>query len=157
MTEKNRFWLTIKVATIVTCQLCPPQALFAAPTAVIQTGDFNFGKIAGGSGHSGTVTIATSGARSYSGSVIPLGTAFSPARFTITGNAGKSYSLTLPAGFTIVSGANQMNVSAVTSSVPVAGLIPAGGSLPFVVGGTLTLNSAQQNGAYSGTLIISVK
>jgi hypothetical protein len=158
MAEKKRHWLTItKVAILVTVQLCTPSALFAAPTSVTKTQDLNFGKVAGGSGYSGTITIGTSGARSSSGSVIPLGTVFSPARFTITGNVGKSYSLTLPAGFTISSGINQMNVSAITSSIPINGVIPAGGAVPFSVGGTLTVNSTQQSSTYSGTLTISVK
>jgi hypothetical protein len=157
MSGKNRFWLIIKVAILVATHLCTPSALFAASTAVINTQDFNFGKFAGGSGYSGTITIDTSGVRSFSGSVIRVGTVFSPAQFTITGNGGKSYTLTLPTEFTISSGANQMIVSAISSSIPVTGVIPASGSLPFVVGGTLTVNSTQNNGTYSGTLIISVK
>lgn len=157
MSGNKSFWLIIKVAILVAIHFCTPSALFAAPTSVINTQDLNFGKFAGGSGYSGTVTVDTSGARSSSGSVIRLGTVFSPARFTITGDAGTPYTLTLPEGFTLSSGADQMNVSAVTFSIPISGVIPAGGSLPLVMGGTLTVNSTQHNGTYSGTLIISVK
>jgi len=148
---------SINFAIVVIVQLCLPLVLYAAPTSVTKTQDLNFGKVVGGSGYSGTVTIDTSGARVSSGSIIPLGTLFSPAQFTITGNAGKSYTLTLPAQFTITSGTNQMTVSAVTSSIPVNGVIPASGALPFIVGGTLTVSSAQQNSTYSGALIITVK
>lgn len=157
MSPKKHTWLTIKVSILLTVQLCTPSALLAAPTSVTKTQDFDFGKIVGGSGYFGTVTIGTSGARSSSGSVIPLGTAFSPARFTITGNVGKAYALTLPTTFSIIAGTAQMNVSAITSSIPITGVIPAGGELPFVVGGTLTVNSVQQNSLYSGPLRISVK
>jgi len=158
MAEKKRHWLTTsKIAILVTFHMCIPSALFAAATAVTKTQDLDFGKVVGGSGYSGTVTIATSGTRSSSGSVIPMGTGFSPARFSITGNVGETYSLALPAGFTIVSGTSQMDVSAITYSIPVDGVIPAGGALPFTVGATLTVNGTQPNSTYSGTLTISVK
>jgi hypothetical protein len=157
MSGINRSWHIVRVAILVTLQLYTPSAIFAAATSVNKTQDFNFGKFVGGAGYSGTVTIDTSGARFSSGSVIRLGTVFSPARFTITGDAGASYSLTLPSEFTIDSGADMMNISAVTSSIPITGVIPAGGALPFVVGGTLTVNSTQKNSTYSGTLMISVK
>lgn len=148
---------SINFAIVVIVQLCLPPALFAAPTSVTKTQDLNFGKVVGGSGYAGTITISTSGTRVSSGSIIPLGTVFSPAQFTITGNVGKTYVLTLPAQFTITSGADQMTVSAVTSSIPINGVIPAGGAVPFMVGGTLTVNTVQQNGTYSGALTISVK
>jgi hypothetical protein len=157
MAGKKRFWLIMKVAILLTVQLGTPSAPFAAATSVINTQDMTFGKIAGGSGYFGSVTIDTSGARSSSGSVMLLGSVFSPAGFMITGNAGQSYTLTLPATFTIVSGTNQMNVSAVTASIPIAGVLPAGGALPFTVGGTLTVDSTQLNNTYSGTLAVSVK
>jgi hypothetical protein len=150
---RQMIWAAIQAAAL----LVTPTTLLAAATAVTSTQSLNFGKFAGGSGYSGTVTIDTTGARSSSGSVIRLGTVFSPARFTITGNPGKAYTLTLPAAFTITSGTNQMNVTAVTASIPLSGAIPTGGELPFVVGGTLTVNSTQKNGIYSGALMISVK
>jgi hypothetical protein len=157
MAEKPPLWLMINLAILLIVQLSMPSALLAAATSVTKTQDLNFGKIVGGSGYSGTVTINSSGARSSSGGVVLLGTVFSPARFTITGNVGKTYTLTLPAEFTIISGTNQMNVSAISSSIPINGTIPTGGTLPFAVGGTLTINSVQRNSTYSGTFEISVK
>jgi hypothetical protein len=157
MTGKNRFWLIMKASIVLALQLWAPAALFAAPTAVTTSQELNFGTFAGGSGISGTVTVDASGTRFSSGGVILLGSAYAPARFTITGNAGDPYLLTLPAGFTLLSGSNQMGVSAVTPSIPVAGVLPAGGTLPFTVGGTLTVNSSQRNSTYSGTFMITVK
>jgi len=130
---------SINFAIVVIVQLCLPLVLYAAPTSVTKTQDLNFGKVVGGSGYAGTITISTSGTRVSSGNIIPLGTLFSPAQFTIS------------------SGADQMTVSAVTSSIPINGVIPASGASPFIVGGTLTVSSAQQNSTYSGALIITVK
>ena len=157
MAQIERYRPVIIVALFFTAQSCLPSTLLAAPTSVAKTQDLNFGKIAGGAGYAGSVTIGTSGVRSASGSIVLIGTASSPAQFTITGNAGKAYSLTVPAGFIISSGEDQMNVSAVTSSIPATGTIPANGVLPFTVGGTLTLSSSQRSSTYSGSLVISVR
>lgn len=138
-------------------ELSMPLLLFAAPTSVTKQQDMQFGKIIGGSGLSGTVTIATSGARSSSGSVILLGVVSSPAQFTISGNVGKNYVLTLPATFTVISGADQMTVSGLTASIPLTGVIPVSGELQFTVGGTLTVLSTQRYSAYSGTLQVTVR
>lgn len=129
----------------------------ADPTSVTGDQGLNFGMVVGGSGHAGTITISASGVRSFSGSIVPLGSAFAPAQFTITGNAGKTYTVTLPASFTVTSGEDQMAVSALTSSIPLTGAIPAGGVLPFSVGGTLSINSIQKNSVYSGSLSVTVK
>ena len=114
-------------------------------------------RVVGGAGLSGTVTITPAGARTYSGSVVPMGTAFSVARYTITGTAGKAYTITLPTDFIINAGADQMTVTAITSSIPLTGVIPAAGTLPFAVGGTLNVKGVQRNTLYSGNMTITVK
>ncbi|MBU5635371.1 DUF4402 domain-containing protein [Geomonas sp. Red69] len=130
---------------------------FAAPTIVTRNQDFDFGRVAGGAGRSGTVTITSAGSRTYSGNVLPLGTTFSAARFTITGNAGETYTMTLPAEVIINAGVDQMTVTAITSSIPLTGVIPAGGSVSFSVGGTLNVGAVQRNAQYSGSMNVSVK
>jgi len=126
-----------------------PLPVFAAPTAITKQQDLQFGKIICGSGLSGTVTIAASGARSSSGSVILFGGVSSPAQFTITGTAGKNYVVTLPATFTIISGADQMTVSGLIASIPLSGIIPVSGQLQFTVGGVLTVVSTQMHSTYN--------
>lgn len=155
MAQRN-LTLFIAIMTLLAFQLFA-SALFAAPTAVTRTQDLSFGRIVGGSGYSGSVSIDTSGARSFTGSIAVLGTTFSSARFNITGNPGKSYALTLPAEITISSGPSQMAVTAITPSIPLTGVIPANGTLPFAVGGTLTVNGVQPNSTYSGNFTVSVK
>ncbi len=130
---------------------------FAAPTSVTKNQDFDFGRVVGGAGRSGTITVTPAGSRTYSGNVLPLGTTFTAARFTITGNVGKAYTLTLPANVNMNAGADQMTVTAITSSIPLTGIIPAGGAVSFSVGGTLNVGAAQRNAPYSGSMNISVK
>lgn len=144
-------------ATLPALLLMPAATALAAPTAVVKNQDFNFGRVIGGAGLSGAVTITPAGTRTYSGSVIPMGTAFSAARFTITGTAGKTYTITLPADFIINAGPDQMTVTAITSSIPLTGVIPAAGTLPFAVGGTLNVKGVQRNSLYSGNMTISVR
>jgi len=157
MKVQQTHWRSIGTAVLLALQSAMPATLCAAPTAISTTQDLHFGKFVGGSGTAGTLTIAPSGVRSSTGGVLPLTSGFSPAGFTITGNSGKSYTLTLPASFTISSGANVMTVSAVTASIPLAGALPASGTLAFTVGGTLTVVSTQLNKSYSGNLDVTVK
>lgn len=144
-------------ASFLALQSVAAATAFAGPTSVTKNQDFNFGRVLGGAGLSGTVTITPSGSRTYSGSALPLGSAFSAARYTITGTAGKIYTITLPPNFTINAGPDQMTVTALTSSIPLTGVIPAGGVLPFTVGGTLSVNSVQRNNIYSGNMTVTVK
>jgi len=118
--------------------------------------DLEFGSMAGGSGLSGTVTIDPSGGRHASGSVRPLGSQFAPARFSLYGTPGESYRITLPSTLTMASAGDQMEVSAVTCSVPVSGTLPPGGYLAIAVGGTLTVKPAQRASTYLGTFSLSV-
>ncbi|QWV93538.1 DUF4402 domain-containing protein [Geomonas oryzisoli] len=143
--------------TILVLRLLTAGSAFAAPTSVNKTQDLNFGRVVGGAGYSGTVTITSAGSRTSTGSVIPLGTTFSPARFTITGTAGKSYTITLPPSMAINAGADQMTVTAITSSIALTGVIPAGGTVAFWVGGTLNVGATQRNALYSSNMNVSVK
>ena len=154
---KQVAWSLIGVAILLALQFGMPTEILAAATAIIKTGDLNFGKFAGGAGKAGTIIMSSSGGRSATGTVILITSTVSAAGFTITGNSGKAYTLTVPTTFTISSGTYLMNVTALTSSIPLTGSLPANGSLPFTVGGTLTVTSTQQNRTYSGSLDVSVK
>lgn len=157
MAGRNLFGLIVRLALFLTVPLCTLPVRLAQAASLIKTQDFNFGMIAGGAGYSGTVTVDASGARHASGDVLLLSGASSPARFTLYGDPGDLYALTLPAEFAIDSGADRMRVSAVTASIPIAGTLPAGGTLSFSVGGTLTVTSSQRNGPYNGSLEITAK
>lgn len=157
MPEGTSRCLVLKAAVALAAPLIMPAALFAAATSVTGIQNLQFGQIAGGTGYAGTVTIDPAGSRFSTGTIRVVGGAYAPARFTITGNPGKSYAITLPTSCTMVSGPDQMTVTGVTSSIPLVGVIPGSGELTFTVGGTLTVNYSQQNKVYSDNLVISVK
>ena len=157
MGGKRIFRCSLGAAILFALQSGAPPALLAAATAISKTQDLSFGRFVGGAGFAGSVIIATSGARSATGGVLLLTSSCSAAGFTVTGNSGKTYTLTLPASFTVSSGTYQMTVSALTASIPLTGTLPANGTLPFTVGGTLTVTSTQKNQKYSGSLDVTVK
>lgn len=148
-----RFRHVFKILTFLIIILHTPQALFAL--SLTKTRDMDFGKFVGGTGQSGAVIISPSGVRYASGGVWPLGNVFSTARFTIYGSPLASYTLTLPASVTIVSGGEFMEITSLVPSVPVIGVLPAGGSLSFTVGGTLTVKGTQKTGGYVGDFDIT--
>jgi hypothetical protein len=143
------------VATLVV--LAESSIVFAAPTALTKTQDLAFGTFVGGGGFSGTVTIDTLGARSSSGNVVLVRGTYNAARFTLTGNAGRTYTLTLPATYTITSGTYSMTVTSVTASIPTTGTIPSSGTLNFTVGATVSVGVSQQIGIYNGNFTVSLR
>jgi hypothetical protein len=146
----------LKMFMILVTLLGMPLASFASPLSVIKNKNLEFGKFIGGFGYSGRVTVNTSGERISSGGVRILGDTSSPASFTLSGAPGTHYTLTLPTSFTMISEGAHMDVSELSSSAPMTGVLPAEGVLQFTVGGTVTVNGNQPSHTYSGSFNISV-
>lgn len=104
----------------------------------------------------GNVTIAANGSRD-AGSVamLPL-TAFGAASFTISGDATRTYAVTLPttATLTHTNATDTMTVGNFVSSA--SRTIGAGGTDTLNVGARLEVPAAQAVGYYSGTFSVSV-
>ena len=117
-----------------------------------------FGSFAAGSG--GTITLAPNPpGRTSSGSVVLLlSGSWSAASFSVSGDTGATYAITLPANgiVTLTSGANTMAVNNFTSSPASTGQLGAGGSQALKVGATLSVGSNQASGSYSGSFVVSV-
>lgn len=131
-------------------------ATIIAPIAIANTADLAFGNlIVGATG--GTAVISPAGARSVTGDVVvpAVPGTFNAATFNVTGQAGWTYSISLPAvATTITSGANTMTVDTWTSNPTTiaGGTIGAGGSQVLSVGATLNVSGSQAAGTYnSGT------
>lgn len=75
--------------------------------------------------------------------------------FTVTGNTGQSFSVTLPASATISNGNNSMTVSNFTSSCSVSCVL-SNFTHTFKVGGTLTVPANAAIGEYTGTYSVSI-
>lgn len=143
-----------------------PQALAATATgtasadivpaiAIQSSAALDFGNVAPGA-TAGTVVMTPAGARSATGGVtlsnVDPGQA---AQFTVTGDSGATYAITLPSSATITSGANSMTIDNFTSDPSGTGLL-TGGSQTLKVGGTLNVAANQAQGSYSGTFDVSV-
>lgn len=141
-------------------------ALLAAAAAPAQTltntTGLSFGAFVAASG--GTVTIATSGGRTRTGSVILVnqGGIAAAAQFTVSGTPGATFTITLPADGTVflsdgASGSMALN-SFTSNPAPTAsaGLLSGGGTATISVGATLTVGNAQSPGNYSGSFNVTV-
>ena len=115
-------------------------------------GKLAFGHIIPSTG--GTVTITPAGVVTQTGT-ITLTTQLlkGPAQFKVTGDAGKSYNITLDASTTISSGSNSMNVTALNSDSSFT--LDGSGVSVFHVGGTLSVASGQAVGLYEGTFNVT--
>lgn len=135
-------------------------ATVVAPIAIANNVGLNFGKFAASTGGTVVMSAASASTRTVTGAVVPLtGTAGTAAQFTVTGDSGATYAVTLPSGtatLTRVSGTETMTAGTWTKSLAGAGTL-TGGSEVFYVGATLTVDSAQVAGAYTGTFSVAVE
>ena len=123
------------------------------PISITKNVDMNFGNIAVSPTDPGTVVLPPVGVRTKTGGVtLPaiVGT-ISAASFTVTGESGYNYSITLPVGsVTLTSGANTMTLNNFTSDPSSTGTLTSGTST-LNVGGTLNVAAAQHSGSYTST------
>lgn len=135
-------------------------ATVVAAIAIANNVGLNFGKFAAGTGGTVVMSAASASTRSATGGVVLLtGTAGTAAKFTVTGDSGATYAVTLPAGtatLTRTGFTETMTAGTWTKSLAGAGTL-TGGTEIFYVGATLTVASAQVTGAYAGTFSVSVE
>lgn len=110
-----------------------------------------FGTFTTGTG--GSVTVSSAGVGSVGGDVafVP-GSTNSADAFTVTGDAGRTFSITTGGG-DVTDGTN--NIPFTTSASAASGTLTAG-TASFTVGGTLTLAGTEPAGAYAGTYSATV-
>ncbi len=131
-------------------------ARIVTPIAIVKTADLNFGDVVAG-GSAGTVVVTTAGVRSATGgATLANGTSVAAAAFTVSGQGSSTYSITLPASASVISGANTMTVNTFTSSPNGTGVLTAGGTQPLTVGATLNVGASQATGTYTGTFPVTV-
>lgn len=123
----------------------------------------NFGKIAVTAGSGGTCVISTVNAVTVSGGVNSITSTTSNAIFTLTGMAGKAYTITLPPSTVVTraGGSETMTVDNFKARPTSAGAEALTGTLSslgtdsFTVGGQLNVNAAQVDGIYNGTFNVT--
>lgn len=125
--------------------------------AITKTKDLNFGDVVSGS-TAGTVVITPQAVRSATGGATLGNTGgASNAEFTVNGDAGANYSITLPStDVTLTSGMNSMAVNVFTSSPSGTGTLSGGGEQTLKVGATLNVGASQPSGTYTGSFDVTV-
>lgn len=134
-------------------------AVIIAPLTITRNTDLHFGTVMR-SAVAGTVTVSpVDGTRSSLGGVTlsALAPLHSRAQFTVEGETGKTYTISLPTTDVIITNAtsDQMEVNAFTSDPTPTGSIAAGTSTLYV-GATLNVDANQASGAYTGTFSVTV-
>jgi hypothetical protein len=129
-------------------------ATIITPISIVNAADMNFGNIAVNAS-SGTVVLPADAApvRTVTGgcSILTANTGtVTSAAFTVSGLAGSSYSISLPAAATTMTGPSLgMTVDTWSSSPTPTGLIGAGGTETLYIGATLNVAASQTAGAYT--------
>jgi len=121
-----------------------------------------FGSVVRPASGSGTVVINDStGARTLTGGVVALSTPTpSKAAYTVTGEGGQSFSLSIPTSFAMTTTGGSVTVtltSTATGSQTLSSSIGSAGTFGFSIGGSLPVASTTKDGAYTGTFTVSVQ
>jgi hypothetical protein len=129
------------------------------PISITKNIDLSFGNVAVSPTLGGTVVLAPAGTRTQTGGVtLPVITgSVTAAKFTVSGQSGTTYAITLPASVVLANGGNSMTVDAFTSTPTATGTLTSGTEEIFV-GGTLHVAAAQVSGLYTNTsdLVVTV-
>lgn len=135
------------------------------PITLTKTSDLSFGTVMRPASGNGTVYInKTSGARTVDGaaSLVANGPNAAPARaaFTVTGESGLNFSITVPQSFDMLrsggGGSVQVMLDPTASGGQLTGNTNGAGTFAFGVGGQVLLSNGTPTGAYSGTFTVSV-
>ena len=136
-------------------------ATIVTPISIVKAGDLAFGNIIADA-NGGTVTVTSAGVISHSGVVAPSvkGTS-SAASFTVTGLAGATYAIGLPADNAVIlkkvgAGADATEQMKLTAFTENATKTLTGGTETFRVGATLNVVAGQVAGDYTATFNVIV-
>lgn len=116
--------------------------------------DLDFGLIIPGN-EAGDVSLSVKGERKCAAVLTCLGNDHHEARYSVTGEADQSYTISLPeAEVEITSGDNKMTIKSFSGSKANGTLV--NGADDFTVGGLLEVNANQPAGRYTGTFTVAV-
>lgn len=137
-------------------------ALLITPISIVKNVDMEFGNVAVSSTTSGTVVLSPSSTRTTGGSggvTLPATTGtVSAADFTVSGQPGYTYSITLPTTAVLSDGSGHTITVNAFTSVPVStGTLSAGaGTQDLSVGATLNVTASQVPGTYTNATAVPV-
>jgi hypothetical protein len=128
-------------------------ATIITPITIVKNTDMNFGNVAVSATLAGTVVLDPAGARTTGGAggvTLPAtsGTV-AAANFTVSGQSGYTYAITLPSSCTITDASSHTMIVNTFTSTPSATGVLASGSQTLTVGATLNVSAAQAAGVYT--------
>lgn len=134
------------------------KARIITPITLANSQALDFGVIARGSTDATIIVFASDapGTNVATGDAVILSSAAqTAAKFTVGGESGKTYAITIPSTTqTIISGANSLNITNFTCSNGAVGTI--GTNDIFYVGGTLSVPAVAIAASYTGTFSVTV-
>ena len=131
------------------------------PIAISNPTDLVFGTIVRPRTGSGSVAInASTGARTFSGGVVGL-SAPPPSRalFTVTGEGGQAFSVSMPTILLMTGSGGILPVVLTTSAGStqvLSSAVGSAGTYSFGVGGALPVSSTTRTGSYTGSFAVTV-
>jgi len=180
----NQTKISLLMAGLLTAGMLVPSASIAANNdsatvtatiltaiAVAKATDMNFGYILPNT--TGTVTLATDGARTASGPTLIAGITPTAAKFNVTGDGTATFSIdytgssaTLSDGAThtmaidfiteAISGAAGVATGKTATGTDATTGTLSGGAAVIYAGGQLSVDAAQTPGVYTGTFVVTV-
>lgn len=141
-------------------------ATVLTPMTVTENTQMNFGTVAGDSAAGGTtvtVTLGTNGALTAGTGAYALAGSGAAGAFTVTGNSGAAYTISLPAngaGLVLTGPGANMGIDFFTAASASTGAATGGtltaGTDTFNVGAQLSIPPGETAGAYTGTYAVTV-
>jgi hypothetical protein len=135
------------------------------PISLVKNTDLSFGTVVRPSTGSGTVAVAAAtGTRTLTGAGALLATGpnavASRATYTVTGEGGQTYAITVPASFNMTRATGGQTILVTLASTATTGILSGTLGTPgtgtFGVGGSIPLADTTVSGAYSGTFNVVV-
>jgi hypothetical protein len=135
------------------------------PIQLAKNTDLSFGTVVRPASGSGTVTVGSAdGARTLVGSGALLATGpnapAARATFTVTGEGGQTFSITVPASFNMTRVNGPETIQVTLTPTATTGLLDSTlsntGTANFGVGGSIPVADTTHSGAYSGTFNVIV-
>ena len=128
------------------------------PISITSSTGLAFGTVIRPASGNGSVTIdATTGARTFSGTVAGMTSTTSRAAYTVTGEGGMNYSISVPVNFNLTGPSTiQVFLTSSATSGTLSGSLGGTGTSTFGVGGNFMISNGTQTGVYSGTFNVTV-
>ena len=127
-------------------------ATILTPISISKQTDLGFGEVYPDATLAGTVTVDYTGGRTFSGGAAAGTIPGAAGSFTVTGEPGSTYAVSIPATVNLTGPGTDMTVSLIENS---SGNLDLGSDI-FQIGGVLNVGANQISGSYSASFTVTV-